>query len=34
MNEEWTAEQRDALLYYRGLYAEFNLVYDRAPHLA
>jgi len=29
MNEEWTAEQRDALLYYRGLYAEFNLVYDR-----
>lgn len=29
MNEEWTPEQREELLYYRGLYAEFNLVYDR-----
>jgi len=29
MNESWTAEQREALLIYRGLYAEFNLVYDR-----
>ncbi len=29
MNEEWTAEQREELLYYRGYYAEFNLVYDR-----
>ncbi|WP_339861134.1 oxygen-dependent coproporphyrinogen oxidase [Paremcibacter congregatus] len=29
MNEEWTDEQREELLYYRGLYAEFNLVYDR-----
>ncbi len=26
---EFTAEQREALLIYRGLYAEFNLVYDR-----
>lgn len=29
MNEEWTDEEREELLYYRGLYAEFNLVYDR-----
>ena len=29
MNEDWTAEEREALLVYRGLYAEFNLVYDR-----
>lgn len=29
MNEEWTDDQREELLYYRGLYAEFNLVYDR-----
>jgi coproporphyrinogen III oxidase len=25
----WDAEQRLALLRYRGLYAEYNLVYDR-----
>ncbi len=29
MNDQWTADQREELLYYRGLYAEFNLVYDR-----
>jgi len=29
MNEEWTDFEREELLYYRGLYAEFNLVYDR-----
>lgn len=29
MNAQWTQEQREDLLYYRGLYAEFNLVYDR-----
>ncbi len=29
MNEEWTAEERERQLEYRGYYAEFNLVYDR-----
>ncbi len=29
MNEDWTDEERETLLVYRGLYAEFNLVYDR-----
>lgn len=29
MNEEWTAEERETQLEYRGYYAEFNLVYDR-----
>lgn len=29
MNEEWTPEEREKLLEYRGYYAEFNLVYDR-----
>jgi coproporphyrinogen III oxidase len=29
MNEEWTPEERETQLEYRGYYAEFNLVYDR-----
>ncbi len=29
MHQKYTTEQRQALLDYRGLYAEFNLLYDR-----
>jgi coproporphyrinogen III oxidase len=29
MNKPWDHGQREELLYYRGLYTEFNLVYDR-----
>ena len=29
MDESWTDAEREKLLAYRGLYAEFNLVYDR-----
>lgn len=29
MNEDWTPDERETQLVYRGHYAEFNLVYDR-----
>lgn len=29
MDEDWTADERETLLVYRGRYAEFNLIYDR-----
>ena len=29
INQPWTAEEREALLVHRGLYVEFNLIYDR-----
>ena len=29
INHSWTAEERETLLVHRGLYVEFNLIYDR-----